>query len=304
MAEAEEYRPLQSKCKAISALLQYAVWQEQDGRPKMFDTILDAARASRPALSMWRHVDQFVSTLLSEASLRAIVLASPHIPWVQLGDRGDLVQSWGTTASATQYTEETVRSIVGTLSQITRQDKLVPYIPIEIWLWLAKRPSSRPISWKHDLGTGGFVVRAVQAFKDTEVLKSYLIPVWSEWDSLTSNGFDETCTLIEEDFGKVGMEDHRTDLIRHLDHVLGQLDRGLEYLKQHNPEFDEDRLQRAKDRHRKLRDTLLKMDTKEIACTCYPIITLFSMPTQADIPESHATFAYAFPLPSRLEPTT
>lgn len=308
MAEAEDHRPLQSKRKAISALLPYAVWRERDGQPEMFNTILDAARASRPVLSMWHHTNQFVSTLLSEASLRAIVLVSPHIPWYHLTGRGDLVRWWAATVSEAPYTEEVVRSMVATLSQITHQDKLVPYIPIDIWLWLTRRPSSQLISWRHYLGTSGFVVKAVQALKDIEVLKSYLILVWSEWDSLTSNGFDEMCTLIGEDFGEIGMGHHRADLIQRLDHVLGQLDRGLEHLKQHNSEFDEDGLRRAKDQYRRLRDTLLKTNIEAIARTCYPVITLLSILTQVDIhriPRNVCVRASStMSIDSRLEPTT
>ena len=173
---------------------------------------------------------------------------------------------------------------------------------------MTRRPSSQLISWRHYLGTSGFVVKAVQALKDIEVLKSYLILVWSEWDSLTSNGFDEMCTLIGEDFGEIGMGHHRADLIQRLDHVLGQLDRGLEHLKQHNSEFDEDGLRRAKDQYRRLRDTLLKTNIEAIARTCYPVITLLSILTQVDIhriPRNVCVRASStMSIDSRLEPTT
>ena len=84
MTETEDHRSLRSKRKAITAFLPYAVQQERDGHPKMLDTIFHAARVSKMVLFMWRYASQFFSTLLSEASPRAIVLALPHIPWVQL----------------------------------------------------------------------------------------------------------------------------------------------------------------------------------------------------------------------------
>ena len=61
-------------------------------------------------------------------------------------------------------------------------------------------------------------------------------------------------TSILEDFSATGMGQHRIDLIQWLDRVLGQLDRGLEYLAQHNPDLTEDDLQKSKGQYRKLRD--------------------------------------------------
>ena len=106
MAEAEDYRSLPSKRKAITALLSYAVWQERDGKPEMLDMILRVARASRKPKFMWYQFDQFVATLLSEATSRAIILVSPHIRWHLLAKRGDLVQAWATGASVVPHTEE------------------------------------------------------------------------------------------------------------------------------------------------------------------------------------------------------
>ena len=79
MAEAEDYRPLESKRMAITTLLPYAVWQERDGQPETLDTIIRAIRASRMRDFMWYRVNFFFSTLLSEASPRAIMLTSPRV---------------------------------------------------------------------------------------------------------------------------------------------------------------------------------------------------------------------------------
>ena len=58
------------------------------------------------------------------------------------------------------------------------------------------------------------------------------------------------------------MGNHRADLVHHLDHVLAQLDRDLEYLKQHNPETSADDLPRRRKLYQILRETLLEMNTK------------------------------------------
>ena len=261
MAGAEDYHPLRSKRKAITALLPWAVWRERDGQPKMFDIIIRATRASRAPVFMWYHVDQFTSTLLSEASPRAIVLASPHILWYQLRDRGDLVRCWVSAASAVPYSEEIAQGVVDMLLQIASECELW-YIPVNLWLWLTKRPSLPPICPGRYCGTSSSIVEAVRALNDIEVLKSYLLLVWSEWDTPYSNGFNNMCTLIRKDFGGFEMGHHRTDLIQRLDYVLGQLDRGLEYFQQHRPWFNEYYLQKRRNRYRKLRETLVEINSR------------------------------------------
>ena len=231
MVEAEGHLPLRSRRKAITALLPHAVWQERKGQPEMLNTILRAARASKAMWFMWCYVNQFPSTLFLEASPRAIVLVSPHFDWRRLRGRGDLVQLWAATASAVPYTEEVAQGVVDTLLQIASVGELVRYIPAHVWSWLTKRPSLPPVCEGHYDGTHAHVVEVVRGLRDIEILKSYLLLVWSEWD--TPAGCDEMCTSIREDFSGIGMGHHRAELIRRLDHVLGQLDRGLEYLIQH-----------------------------------------------------------------------
>jgi len=75
-----------------------------------------------------------------------------------------------------------------------------------------------------------------------------------------SSSFYEMQVSIHEDFGGIEMGHHRMELIQRLDRVLGKLDRGLEYLKQYNPEFDEDHLLGMKSTYHKLRETLLGVD--------------------------------------------
>ena len=257
MAEAEDYRPLRSKCRAINTLLPYAVWQERDGQPETLDTIIRAARASRDF--MWDTVNYFFSMLLSEASPRAVALVSPYIYWEHLTHRRDLVQWWAATASAVLYTEEVAQGVVDTLLQIASFPGLVRYIPADVWSWLTRRPSLPSICQGRHLGTYDHVVEVVRGLKDIEVLKSYLLLVWSEWD--TPNGLDMMRTSIWEGFGGAGIGHHRADLIQRLDHVLGQLDRGLEYLAQHDPELTEDGLWGRKGRYQELREVLLEMDS-------------------------------------------
>ena len=235
---------------------------------------------------MWRHIDQFVSTLFSEASPRTIVLASPHIHWYQFRDAKSLVRRWTAAASAIPYSEEIAQGVVDTLLQIASEGGL-QYTPVDLWPWLTKRPSLPPICWGRYSGTYGLVVEAVRAPNDIEAFKSYLLLVWSEWDTLRSGGFNEMCTIIREDFSGIEMGHHRTDLIQRLDHVLTQLDRGLEYIKQHKPWFDEDDLQSGKSQYRKLRETLMEMNTRTPFTDCPPLHTDRLLPGCIQNPARH-----------------
>ena len=286
MAEAENRNPLWYKREAITALLPYAVWEERDGRPEMFNTILHAAGASRRGEFMWNHITEFISTLFSEASPRAATLASPHLPWNKLTDRQDLVQQWIKMVSVAPHTEELAQGTVDTLLQIASNRDLLQHITPEAWSRLTLRPSLPPVCWGRSLGTNHHVVEAVRALKDIEVLKSYFLLVWSEWNHLFDNGLEEMCTSIPKDFGGIGMRKHRADLIQRLDYVLGQLDRGPGYLAQHDRYLRrENYLQQRKDRYQQLRGILLGANAEATSCMPHlkiPILCVLTL-----IPDTH-----------------
>ena len=250
----------------------------------MFDAVLRAARVSRMPRFMWYYIRSSARALLSGGSPRAIVLASPHIPWGCLTNRGKMIQRWATAASVVPHAEDVAQSAVDALLQIASFDTPSRHITPETCSWLTKRPSLPPICLGRDVGTYTRVVEAVRALKDIEVLKSYLLLIWSEWNGILSNGPDrisnphphnayhiESCSFcvmrisIQQDFGGVGMGHHRAELVHRLDHILAQLDRGLEYLKQCNPKFDAYDLHARKNQYQALRDTLLWTNAKAIS---------------------------------------
>jgi len=181
MVEGNDWRPIEAKRKAITALLPYALQKERDGQPEMFDTFIHTVRASKDRDFTWYCIGQCASRIPHETSARAIVLVLPYIRWRRLTAREDLIQRWAAAASEVPCTEEVAQSVVDTLLQIASQEELIPHIPADAWSWLAKRPSLPPICRGRDVGTRGHVVRAVQALKDIETLKSYFLLVWSEW---------------------------------------------------------------------------------------------------------------------------
>lgn len=278
MAEAEDCHLLRSKYKAISAFLPYAVWQAQDGQLGMLGMFFYAIRASRKLKFIWHRTDQHASLLFSKASAHTIVLASPHFRWHSSFAGEDLFQQWAAATSVVLCTEEVTWSVVNTLLQVAHQSNLLPRITIRLWSWLTKWPSLPPICFGRFLGTFPHVVKAVRGLKDIELLKSYLLLVWSEWGPLQSS--DEMCTLIHEDFDGVGMGHHRRGLIHRLDHILNQLDQGLVYLQQYNPSLSRYDLHTMEQQYRQLREVLLDVERRMYT----PMITLICILTPVEIP--------------------
>ena len=280
MVKAEDPDTLCSKHKAVSTLLPYAIWQERDGKPEMLDTLLHAIRATRMLNPMWHHTNQYTGRLFSGATTRAIVLAAPYTLWHTR--REDLVQRWATAATVVPYAEEVAQGVVDMLLQIASDKRLAHHITIDIWWWLVTRPSLPPVSMGRCFGTNLDVVKTVRRLKDAEILTSYLLLLWSEWNPLwDDSSVGEMCTSIREDLGVIGVGHHRADLIRRLDHIE-KLDFGPEYLKECNPVLKDDHIRGMSERYGKLKDTLLETNIRVISRTSYPMIILLCILSRVD----------------------
>jgi hypothetical protein len=253
------------KRKAISALLLYALRQEPNPENAMFGGLLRAARASAGLL--WIPIRPLISMLFDEINPWTMVFVSPHVDWGQLRDCENLVSQWAAAVSAVPRTQEVSRSVVDTLLHIASVDSLRSHIPVGIWAWLDMRPSLPPVCFGRPSGTGRNVVQHIRKLGDVKILKSYFLLVWSEWDPISDPPYQNTVGMqvsIWEDFSGLEAGPHRKDLINRLDHVLEQLDRGLEYLKQHKPSIDERHLRRAKEDYTKLKEVLLEVDREAV----------------------------------------
>jgi len=103
----------------------------------------------------------------------------------------------------------------------------------------------------------------VRELGDVEILESYFLLVWSEWNYIRDLG--EMIDSIRGDFGPgIGVGHHREVLIERLDHVLGQLDRGLEHLRKHNPNLEAHNISTAEKDYGRLRDVLLEVDREAL----------------------------------------
>ena len=267
MVEGANPELVRSKGKAISTVLPYSVFLEQGGRPEMLDAVLDAFRASNSFRPIWGHAQPYLRSLLSRPNHpslhQVITLISPYIDWASKLCDESMVSRWVRSVAATSaaaYTEAVGQSVVDTLLQIADVDHLRPQIPVDIWTWLKKLLSLPPVRRGRLHDTGFNIVHQIRGLGDIEILKSYFLFVWSEWNSLDYSGFDEMEIAISEDFGGIKMWCHREDLIERLDYVLGQLEQGWKFLQLRNSEANVWQVGRAKVQYTELKETLLWVD--------------------------------------------
>jgi len=299
MVESKNPCAIQSKRKAVTAFFPYAVRRERDGDRRVMDAFLGAAGAAGSTMHLWRVIRPFIPTLFERASPRTVVLTSPHVPWhSELCDE-NVVARWAAAVSTIPYEDDIDRSVVDALLHIASIDSLRPQIPVGIWTWLNNQPPLQPVCFGRSMGTKRNVVCQVRELGDLEILKSYFLLVWSEWDYIFEGaGRIEMQISIREDFGGIGLGHHRKDLVERLDYVLGQLDRGSGYLKQHKLWIDEDDILRAKRQYRALKEVLVEVDREAMETltrTPSRLTNLFCTLTPMD-PESHSMFACALPL--------
>ena len=274
MIEATDLNLILRKRKAISALFLYAIYLAQDGQQGMADAFLRVSRASNSNHRefMWRHVGPYIVPLVGKPTTPSldsiIILASHHVPWNNKRVNKDTVARWAAATSAIPYTEEVGQSVVDALLQIASVASLRPHIPIGIWAWLKRRPSPPPKCLGRWQGIQGNVICHVRALGDIEILKSYFLFIWSEWQPFKypweHRSLQEMLTSIQEDFSGIGMGHHRKELVNRLDHILGQLDLGLEHLRLRKPSLDDDDVRVAKEQYRELKKLLLEVDGEAV----------------------------------------
>ena len=246
----------------------------------ILDVFLHAAKSSQQGAFLWHRIQPFMNTLLNDASdaslKRAAILASPYVPWV---GREGLVRAWVETVSAIPKEEEVAPSVVEVLLEMAFCDLLPPGNHGDVWSWLTLRPSLPPICRGRYLGGYPKVMRQVRGLKDIEILKSYLLVVWSEWDALWNS--PAMCKCIREEFSGVEANSHRAELVQRLDEVIGELDKGLEYFQRDSPDFREWELRRRKERYEELRKILKEiLEAPEIpTCMSPRSINLFNLLT-------------------------
>ena len=232
----------------------------------MVDAILHVVSTAYPGQFAWDRVIPCLATLFDEPTPpplnRAVTLISPYVPWDDKWHDQRTVIRWAAAVLAVPYMEEIGFSVFNPLLQIASIDSLRPHIPIDLWARLKKLPSLPPVCLGRVAGGKEVVVRRVRKLGDIEILKSFFLLVWSEWNFLSASGFEEMKISIREDFGGVELRHHREDLIQRLDGILGQLDRGYRYIAQYKPGVTLYHLQRTKVHYRTLKEVLLEVESE------------------------------------------
>ena len=256
----------QSKRKAISALLPYAARLPQGKQHRMFEAILRISSKWSSMEFMWNHIGPSITSWFDESSPpslnHAITIASPCVNWMYILRNQGTVARRAAAVSATPYSEAVGQSVADALLQISNNYALRPHIPIEAWALLKRHPSSP--RWAHTHLLTLDLVDHIRGFGDIEILISYFLFIWSEWQPLDSLGPAEMEIIVWEEIRGVGMWRHRDDLIKRLDDVLSRLDRGLEYLTQYDPRLEEDRFARTRTRYTQLKELMVEVDRESM----------------------------------------
>ena len=228
----------------------------------MLEANVYAARVSGPG---WHHIRPCIKALIGKSGTpslnRAIILMLPCLDWDDEWADETTVTWWAAAALVLPYTEEVGQSVVDVLLQIASCRSLRPHIPIDIWVWLKKQPSLPPWSKGRFRAIDSDAIDHIRGLGDIEILKSYFLVVWSEWETLAFTGHLERAEVsIREDFGGIEMRDHRKDLIEQVHHILWELDQGFAYLKLRWPDSPERWMGLAKESCKKLEEVLQEVD--------------------------------------------
>ena len=299
------HKTLRSNYKSIGTLFPYAIRLGQGGEQEMINAILLAAKVSWKIVQ-WRRIAAQVAAVFDESSPpsldRIIIHISPHVPWHnrELYTK-NAVTRWAAAVSAASYSDEIGRSVVDGLLRISEISLPQPHIPVDIWTWLKKRPPLTPVRLRRSYRFSANVASHMQGLGDIEILKLYLLLVWSEWDTHNSDGWFEVDMLTWlGEFDGIETWSYRDDLIKHLDRIQEQLELRLEYFQQQRLEIDEDCIERNKKRYWRVKNALLgayERAMKTLTRMPLRLILVISVLILVDVSETHSTFACALPLP-------
>ena len=230
----------------------------------MLEANVYAARVSGPG---WHHIRPCIKALIGKSGTpslnRAIILILPCLDWADWWTDGATVTWWAAAALALPYTEEVGQSVVDMMLQFASSRFLRPHIPIDIWVWLKKRPSLPPWSKGLSRATYSDAIDHIRGLGDIEILKSFFFVVWSEWRCLSDYHLERAEVLIREDFGGIEMRDHRKDLIEQVHHILGELGKGAKYLKLRWPDYYQGHIWFVRGSYRQLEEVLQETDKNQ-----------------------------------------
>ena len=222
-----------------------------------------------PHTSQWtrQYIRPVIPRLLAEgrpiALKRAAILALPHLElaWLGSDEIHDFIELWISAADALDDAEDVCQAVVDVLLQMAYFHSVRDHITSKAWSWLNKRPALPPRCRGRFLcSTGSNVLPAIRAHNDIELLTSYLITMWSEWDCAGEWVFEGMRKTLREEFCGGGDEvsEYRKDLLARLNLVLGEVAKGLGYLKVRHPDMQPDEFGVIRERYRELKRILVR----------------------------------------------
>lgn len=259
--------------KPLASILPYALTKAEGGDPSLLDEILLAVRRFPQEIGWVRSsigpmVYETLSGWDSGLPTRAVLCALPYLEhtWFHIEDKEDFIDNWLSAAARLEYTQEIGRNVVEVLLRMASVYQWRLHITLEAWRWLKKRPQLPPVclarsSCCKDLGG----VSAVKSLNDPELLKEYLVVVWSEWDWLAPWVCSYMCTAVRESFGGEEMQVHRDELRGRLLTIQKRLDLGLGNLRKEGSEMPDDYFQSTKEAYEGLLETLSEMEAPPIS---------------------------------------
>ena len=239
---------------------------------RLLDEILLAVRRSSQGSSWVRRcigpfIDQGFSRSVSGVNLRITVCALPYLEdtWFHAADKYTFVQRLVSAASRLEYTPEIGRSMVEVLLRMACVYHWRSHITREAWRWLERRPQLPPVCRARSLCCNDLgAISKVESLEGIEILKGYLIVVWSEWDWLAPWVCSYMCAVIRKRFGGERKRGHRDELRDRLVHIQKQLDLGLDHLRELGSEMTATCFQPTKEAYEALMETLSEVESLQI----------------------------------------
>jgi len=84
-------------------------------------------------------------------------------------------------------------------------------------------PYSQSFSFLQSLRNIDSAIATIRRLGGIELLTSYFIVFWSEWNLIGWYACDQVCTIIKDNFSGDEMAVHRDELLRRLNFVRGRL---------------------------------------------------------------------------------
>ena len=258
--------------KPLTCIFSYAVIAAEGGDTRLLDEVLLAVRRSSQG-SSWvrRHISLLINGTLtgwSDVRLRITLCALPYLEdaWFHAADKYPFILRWESAASHIKSTQETGQSVVEVLLRMACAYQWRPHITTEAWKWLKRRPQLPPVCRARSLCCNDLgAISKVESLRDTEILKDYLIVVWSEWDWLAPWVCSYMCDVIRKRFRGERKRGHRDELRDRLVHIQKQLDLGLDHLRKQGSEMSVAYFRPTKEAYEALLETLSEVESLQIS---------------------------------------